>query len=106
MSGSQLRRVAILDDYQEVSQKCADWGVLKDRVTIDTYTDTIRDEDALVDRLKPYEIICAMRERTPFTKSLLDRLPNLKYVAALFTSGWSFIVSQVYSDDRTIQPWH
>ncbi|KAH6917464.1 D-isomer specific 2-hydroxyacid dehydrogenase [Coprinopsis sp. MPI-PUGE-AT-0042] len=81
MSDSKLRRVAILDDYQEAAQKCADWGVLKDRVTIDTYTDTIHDEDALVSRLEPYEIICAMRERTPFTKSLLDRLPNLKFIA-------------------------
>ncbi|TFK30365.1 hypothetical protein FA15DRAFT_579686 [Coprinopsis marcescibilis] len=45
------------------------------------YSDTIHDEDALVQRLEPYEIICAMRERTKFNRSLLDRLPNLKFIA-------------------------
>ncbi|KIK70882.1 hypothetical protein GYMLUDRAFT_66097 [Collybiopsis luxurians FD-317 M1] len=44
-------------------------------------TDTLADEDDLVKRLEPYEIVCAMRERTKFFSSLLDRLPNLKLIA-------------------------
>lgn len=71
-------RVAILDDYQGVALTSADWSPLKDKVSLDVFRDTLLDEDALVERLYPYEIICAMRERTKFFKPLLDRLPNLK----------------------------
>lgn len=76
-----LFRVAILDDYQKVAFTFADWSALKGRVAIDVFTDTISDEDALVTRLEPYNIICAMRERTKFRASLLDRLPKLKFIA-------------------------
>lgn len=76
-----LSRVAILDDYQKVAFSFADWTSLKERVSVDVFTDTISDEDALVARLEPYHIICAMRERTKFRASLLDKLPNLKFIA-------------------------
>jgi len=78
---SDLPRVAILDDYQKVAFTSADWTPLQHRVSIDVYSDTILDEDALVLRLEPYEIICAMRERTKFPSSVLDRLPKLKFIA-------------------------
>ncbi|TCD63327.1 hypothetical protein EIP91_005673 [Steccherinum ochraceum] len=80
-TATALPRVAILDDYQKVAFTFADWSVLKGKVSIDVFTDTISDEDALVKRLEPYNIICAMRERTKFRASLLDRLPNLKFIA-------------------------
>ena len=77
-------KLAVLDDYQGVALSFADWGAVKGRVeTIDVYRDTLHDEDALVQRLQPYEIVCAMRERTKFTKEVLERLPNLKYVLLL-----------------------
>lgn len=78
---SALPRVAILDDYQKVAFTSGEWASLKDRVSVDVFTDTISDEDALVATLEPYHIICAMRERTKFPASLLDRLPNLKFIA-------------------------
>lgn len=81
MSTTTKIRVAILDDYQEVAFKFADWSKIQDRLAIDVYTDTLSSEDALVQRLEPYTIICAMRERTKFPPSLLDRLPNLKLIA-------------------------
>jgi len=71
-------RAAILDDYQQVGLKSANWSTLNDKVSVDTYSDTITDEDALVQRLEGYQIICAMRERTKFSAALLDRLPNLR----------------------------
>ena len=74
-------KVAILDDYQRVALMLADWSPLQGRVKVDVYTETLHDEDALVERLKPYAIICAMRERTKFPASLLDKLPNLKFIA-------------------------
>ena len=65
-------RVAILDDYQGVALSSADWTPLQGRVVIDVFRDTILDEDGLVCRLEGYDIICAMRERTKFPRSLLD----------------------------------
>ncbi|KAJ7125679.1 D-isomer specific 2-hydroxyacid dehydrogenase [Mycena crocata] len=52
-----------------------------ERISVDVFSDTIADEDLLVKRLADYEIICAMRERTKFSASLLDRLPKLKFIA-------------------------
>ncbi|KAJ3975559.1 D-isomer specific 2-hydroxyacid dehydrogenase [Lentinula raphanica] len=74
-------RVAILDDYQQVALTIADWSSIIDRLRVDVFTETLSDEDSLVKRLEPYEIICAMRERTKFPPSLLDRLPNLRLIA-------------------------
>lgn len=80
-SSTEVVNVAILDDYQRIAFTIADWSPLQGRVKVDVYTETLHDEDALVERLKPYPIICAMRERTKFPASLLDRLPNLKLIA-------------------------
>ena len=71
-------RVAILDDYQGVALTSADWSPLRDRVDIDVFRDTLTNDDDLIRRLEKYEIICAMRERTKFPPSLLDRLPKLR----------------------------
>lgn len=75
---SNKTRVAILDDYQNVALTSTDWSPVLDRLSIDTFPETLHDEDELVKRLYDYEIICAMRERTKFTATLLDRLPNLR----------------------------
>ncbi len=76
-------RVAILDDYQHVALTSADW-TLGDRVEITVFDNHLRDEDALAERLSPFEVIVAMRERTAFPESLLKRLPALKL---LITTG-------------------
>lgn len=73
--------VAILDDYQHVAFKFADWSPVKDRLDITVFDTTLHDEAELVKRLEKYEVICAMRERTKFPASLLDKLPNLKLIA-------------------------
>ena len=80
----QKIRVAILDDYQKVATSLADWSGLSARVEIEVFQDHIDDEGAVTQRLKDFEIICIMRERTPFMRSLIERLPNLKL---LVTSG-------------------
>lgn len=54
-------RVAILDDYQRISLTSADWSAVEEKVSIDVFSDTIRDEELLVQRLESYHIICAMR---------------------------------------------
>ncbi len=77
-------RVAFLDDYQDVARKLGDWGPIEKDVEITSFTDHLHDEDAVAARLKDFEIICAMRERTPFPRSLMQKLPKLKL---LITSG-------------------
>ncbi|KAF8585537.1 D-isomer specific 2-hydroxyacid dehydrogenase [Ramaria rubella] len=73
-------RVAILDDYQGVALTSADWSVVHSKAKIDVFRDTLLDEEQLSQRLKPYTVICTMRERTKITASLLEKLPNLKLV--------------------------
>lgn len=75
-------RIAVLDDYQGVALDLADWSRLEEKAEIEVFRDTITDEEALVERLEPFEVICAMRERTPLPAALLERLPNLKLIVS------------------------
>ncbi len=84
-----MMRVAILDDYQGVALKMADWSVLPADVKIQVFTDHLSDENAVAERLKDFEIIVAMRERTPFPKTLLERLPRLKLLVTTGTRNAS-----------------
>ena len=76
-----MKRVAILDDYQGTVPALPYWKKLDGRVAIDVFRDTLFAEDDLVERLKPYEILVPIRERTRFTASLLNRLPALEMLA-------------------------
>jgi phosphoglycerate dehydrogenase-like enzyme len=78
------KRVAVLDDYQGVALTMADWSILDGRVSVDVLRDHISDEDELVAALQEYEILVVMRERTPFPRSVLERLPHLEL---LVTTG-------------------
>lgn len=71
-------RVAILDDYQDVALQMTDWSVLPAEVEVQVFRDHLKDQDAVVERLKDCEILMAMRERTPFPRRLLERLPKLR----------------------------
>lgn len=77
-------KVAILDDYQGVAAELADWNSLPDGIAVDFFSDHLADADALAERLSGYDIIMGMRERTPFPRALLERLPNLR---CLITTG-------------------
>lgn len=77
-------RAAVLDDYQNYAREKADWGDLEGEVEFVSFTDHLEDEDAAAERLRDFEIVCAMRERTRFPRSMFEKLPNLKL---LITSG-------------------
>jgi phosphoglycerate dehydrogenase-like enzyme len=77
-------RLAILDDYQNVALSMADWDGLRPSVQIQIFRDTLKSEDAVAERLRDFDIVVAMRERTAFRRSLLERLPKLKL---LVTTG-------------------
>ncbi len=76
--------MALLDDYQNVARQMADWQSLPADTDVQIFQNHLDNEDDLVERLASFDIIMAMRERTPFTRSLLTRLPNLKL---LITAG-------------------
>jgi D-3-phosphoglycerate dehydrogenase len=77
-------RCAILDDYLDLSQKVADWSTVEDRIDVTVFREPFASPDAAAGSLKDFEIICAMRERTPFPRTMFERLPKLKL---LITSG-------------------
>lgn len=74
----ELKRLAILDDYQGVARALGPWDRLPPGLAIESFRDTLTDREALVARLAPFDAILAMRERTPFPRALIERLPNLK----------------------------
>src|SRR5260370_19176442 len=75
-------KIAILDDYQKIAMKSADWSSIPGRPEIKVFTDHVFDLEKLAERLLPYDILCIMRERTPMTAALLEQLPNLKLIAS------------------------
>lgn len=75
-------KIAILDDYQQVAVQSADWKSLPAGTEVDSLAENIADQTELVRRLKPYEVIVAMRERTRFPAEVLEALPNLKLMVS------------------------
>ncbi len=75
-------KIAILDDYQEIALKMADWSLIPGNPEIKVFSDHVVELEKLVQRLLPYDILCIMRERTPMTAELIDRLPNLKLITS------------------------
>src|SRR3546814_5344809 len=54
------------------------------RIDITVFRDTVEDQETLAQRLAPFSVACLMRERTPMSRALLERLPNLRHIV---TSG-------------------
>ena len=77
-------RCAILDDYINLALRVADWSKVSDRADITVFNEPFASIEAAAGALKDFEIICAMRERTPFPRALFAALPKLKL---LITSG-------------------
>ena len=79
-----MARVAILDDYQNVARRMADWASLPAGTDVVVFSDHLSDPGAVAARLADFDAVIAMRERTPFHRTLLERLPKLKL---LVTTG-------------------
>jgi phosphoglycerate dehydrogenase-like enzyme len=77
-----VARVAILDDYQAVARRMANWSSLPIEVVV--FQDHLADLEAVATRLRDFEVVVAMRERTPFPRALFARLPRLR---CLVTTG-------------------
>lgn len=79
-----MTRIAVLDDYQRVAQSYADWASLPKGSEVQFFVDRPSDSAQLAERLASFDVIVAMRERTPFPRAILAQLPNLRL---LVTTG-------------------
>ncbi len=74
-------RIALLDDALHIALQSADWGSLPSHAEVRVFHDHLDGEDAVAERLREFDVVMALRERTPFPRSLLERLPRLKLIA-------------------------
>ena len=77
-------KVAVLDDYQNVTHYFANWKKLSKKIELKIFNEYIGGDPNLSEILSDYDVLCLMRERTPLPGTLINKLPNLKLV---ITSG-------------------
>ena len=93
-------KVAILDDYQNVTHQFANWEKLSEKIQLKIFNEYIGDDPNLSEKLSDYDILCLMRERTPLPGTLINKLPNLKLV---ITSGmWNASVDSKTLKEKNI----
>jgi hypothetical protein len=66
-----MTRVAVLDDYQDVALQMADWNVLPPDTKVQVFKDHLSNPEAVAERLKDFDIVVAMRERTAFLRAAI-----------------------------------
>jgi phosphoglycerate dehydrogenase-like enzyme len=104
MQNDKLVQVAILDDYQGVALHSADWSPLNGKANVTVFRDHLSDSVTVVERLKPFDILCVMRERTPLDRATLEQLPNLKLIAS--TGFRNASIDLAAADQRGITVCH
>ena len=95
-----MTRVAILDDFQNVALRLADWSEVAKDAEITVFSDNLRETERVVERLRPFDIIVAMRERTPFSRERLEALRNLRLLVT--TGMWNRAIDVVAATERGI----
>ena len=93
-------KIAILDDYQNVALKLADWSAVSRKADIVVFDDHVASPEAVIQRLYPFDVVCVMRERTPLTSEIIQRLPNLKLIAS--TAGRNASIDMAAAKERGI----
>ena len=77
----QTIKLALLDDYQKVALRMADWDRLRKRgIEITVFNEPFSSVDEAVQKLAPFQILGLLRERTAFPRALIEKLPNLKFM--------------------------
>src|ERR1700674_883185 len=79
MRSDMATRCAILDDYQNVALKLADWTALRD-VDVEVFNMPIGDQASVIKTLRGFAVVCLMRERTQFGRAVFEGLPDLRLV--------------------------
>jgi phosphoglycerate dehydrogenase-like enzyme len=106
--------IAVLDDYQNVALSMADWSVLDGQAAVTVFNDHVSNTDAVVARLRRFDVVCVMRERTPMSRAVIERLPKLRLIASTAHANASIdlegaaergikIVHTGYSSNPTIE---
>ena len=95
-------RIAVLDDWQTIARQVADWSSLERRAELVFFHDALTNEDEAARKLADFDILIAMRERTPFPDSLIARLPNLKLFAMTGRRGSSLDLASLKRRGITI----
>src|SRR6478672_10245289 len=93
--------IAVLDDYQDIALSLADWSALDARATVSVFNDHLANSDAVVERLQPFDIVCVMRERTPMTRTIIERLPKLRMISSTGTRNASIDLKA--AEERGVQ---
>jgi len=94
-------RVALLDDYQDVALKMADWRRLAGRAQVDAIHEHIPDLDRLAERLRPYDAVMMVRERTKFPRALFEKLANLKLL--ITAAMWNVAIDLDAATEHGVQ---
>jgi phosphoglycerate dehydrogenase-like enzyme len=94
-------KVAILDDYQNVALRMADWSSVASRAEITVFNDHVADPEAVIERLMSFDVICVMRERTPLQREIIERLPRLKLIAS--TAGRNAAIDMAAAEERGVR---
>ncbi|MCW3474000.1 D-2-hydroxyacid dehydrogenase family protein [Limobrevibacterium gyesilva] len=76
-----MTRVAVLDDWQGVAESLVDWSALTAKAEVTFFRAAFANADEVVAQLAGYDVILAMRERTPLSKQVIDRLPKLRLIS-------------------------
>ena len=97
-------KIAVLDNYQNVALSLADWSALDGRATVTVFNDHLADPDAVIERLQPFDIVCVMRERTPMTRAIIERLPKLRLIAS--TAGRNASIDLKAAEERGVEIVH
>jgi phosphoglycerate dehydrogenase-like enzyme len=100
MENAKLIQVAILDDYQGVALQSADWSPLTEKAQITVFRDHLVNPSAIIERLKPFDVLCVMRERTPLTREILEQLSELKLIAS--TGSRNASIDLIAANERGI----
>ena len=74
--------IAVLDDYQNVALRMADWSNLQKNHRVVVFNQRLNDVDSAARALADFDVVCVMRERMPVPRALFEKLPKLKLVVA------------------------
>jgi phosphoglycerate dehydrogenase-like enzyme len=95
-------RCAILDDYQNVALKAADWSPVAKDLDIKVFNEPLGGQDKVIQALADFEIVCGMRERTPFPRAVISALPKLRLLITTGARNASFDLAAAKDHNVTV----
>ncbi len=100
-----MLKIALLDDYAKVALDCADWSVLDGKTEITVFDRHLSEDEAMV-ALRPFDILCTIRERMNMPRRLFERLPNLKLATIIGMSLPNFDMAAATEHGVIVSHWN